>query len=160
MKQIILIGAVFVAVTAAFIYIPRANVAPQTVLVSSPTSASTTVQSLVSTSTRPATRTPATASATTSRAVLKAGDASYAIDVTPSKTVIDAMRALASAGAFAFTGRDYPGLGFFVDSINGEKNANGLYWMLYVNGVSASAGASTVVVHANDVVEWRYEKGF
>lgn len=82
------------------------------------------------------------------------------ITATTSETVIDVMRAAVSSGALAFTGRDYPGLGFFVDSINGQENAGGRYWFLYVNGVSATAGASAVIVKAGDIVEWKYEKSY
>ena len=82
------------------------------------------------------------------------------ITATTSETVIETMRAIASSGAFTFTGRDYPGLGFFVDSINGEKNAGGKYWVFYINEVSATSGVSTAVVKAGDTIEWKYEKGY
>jgi hypothetical protein len=93
-------------------------------------------------------------------AALKVGETTYPLNVSQGGTVIDAMRTLAAASTFAFTGRDYPELGFFVDSINGKKNADGRYWILYLNGLSASAGASTVMVSAGDTVEWKYEKGY
>ena len=82
------------------------------------------------------------------------------VHVTSNETVIEAMRALASTTAFTFVGHDYPGLGFFVDSINGTTNANGKYWILYINGVPATAGVSTATVRAGDTVEWKYEKGY
>lgn len=128
MKKTISIGAVLIAVTVAFLYVPRAPLAPQTI------------------------------SQTIANATFKVGGTAYSTTVRPNETVIEAMRALASLGTFTFTGRDYPGLGFFVDSINGEKDGNGTYWMLYINGVSAATGASSAIVHAGDVVEWKYEK--
>jgi len=70
------------------------------------------------------------------------------------------MRALASTSSFTFAGRDYPSLGFFVDSINGQKNAGGRYWILYVNDVSATNGVSSTVLQAGDLIEWKYEKGY
>lgn len=82
------------------------------------------------------------------------------VNVTAKGMVIDAMRSLASTSAFTFTGRDYPGLGFFVDSINGKKNADGMYWILYVNGVLATAGVSALSVSAGDTIEWKYEKSY
>ena len=53
-----------------------------------------------------------------------------------------------------------PGMGAFVESINGQRNTNGFYWILYVNGTSSPTGASQTLVHANDSLEWRYEKGY
>lgn len=133
MKKTISIGAVIVALTVIFIYSPRASLAPQ------PTSS------------------PGTKSETS--ATLLVGTTSYPFNVRSGETVIDAMRALSSEGAFTFTGRDYPSLGFFVDSINGRANAGGMYWFLYVNGVSAASGASAVTVQPGDIIEWKYEKG-
>ena len=102
----------------------------------------------------------AVAAAATAHATLKVGDTAYPIDVSPNDTLIEAMRALAAASTFTFTGRDYPGLGFFVDSINGKKNADGMYWILYVNGIVAPTGVSATVVHAGDTIEWKYEKSY
>ena len=94
-KNFILICAVFVVViTAAFTYTYRESSAPQTVSVFSGV-------------------------ATTSRATFKVGDTTYLVDIASNETVIGAMRALASTGDLVYTGRDYPGLGTFVDSING-----------------------------------------
>jgi hypothetical protein len=76
------------------------------------------------------------------------------------ETLLSGMETLQSKGAFAYTGRNYPGLGFFVDAINAERNADGMYWVFYVNGVPASKGVSSTIVHERDVIEWKYEKGY
>ena len=104
----------------------------------------------------------AVASEATASATLSVGGIAYPITVAQGATVIDAMRSLAASSAFTFTftGREYPGLGFFVDSINGEENAGGTYWILYVNSVSATVGAGATEVHAGDTIEWRYEKSY
>jgi hypothetical protein len=83
---------------------------------------------------------------------------SYGAYIAENESVLDVMRQLAASQNFAFTGREYPSLGFFVESINGKKNADGAYWFLYVNGTSSDTGASQTMLHAGDVVEWRYEK--
>lgn len=75
-------------------------------------------------------------------------------------TALDAMRAYASSEKFAFTGREYSSLGFFVESINGRKNAGGSYWFLYINGAASEKGVSQAVLRPGDVVEWRYEKEY
>ena len=135
-KQIIFIGAVVaVVVTAAFAYTYRESSVQQTIQVSFDV-------------------------ATTSHATFKVGGKTYPIDVTQGEMVIDAMRALASTGDFSYTGKDYPGLGVFVESINGKKNVGGMYWILYLNGTTTSSGASATVLNDGDTVEWKYEKGF
>lgn len=70
------------------------------------------------------------------------------------------MRTLQESGEFTFSGREYPSLGFFVESINGKYGGDGFYWILYVNGASSNTGASQTKLHAGDAVEWRYEKGY
>lgn len=73
-------------------------------------------------------------------------------------TVLEAMQEYASNSDFAFSGREHPSLGFFVESINGKKNADGKYWILYVNGEQSQKGASQTAVKPNDKVEWRLEE--
>ncbi|MBI4054418.1 MAG: DUF4430 domain-containing protein [Candidatus Doudnabacteria bacterium] len=51
-----------------------------------------------------------------------------------------------------------PGLGEFVQSINGVKPASNEFWAFYVNGESSNVGASSYVAQANDQIEWRMEK--
>ena len=85
---------------------------------------------------------------------------SYTAFATAGSTVIDAMRVLSSTTDFAFSGRDYPSLGFFVESINGQMAENGHNWILYVNGKLSGTGASQTTLKAGDAIEWRYEKNY
>ena len=82
----------------------------------------------------------------------------YSASVPEGSTVIELMHSLGSEG-LKFTGRDYPSLGFFVESINGKKNQKSLFWFLYINGVSSATGASQTRLNAGDSVQWRYKKG-
>ena len=91
---------------------------------------------------------------------LSVGGKSYATFSPIGSSVLDAMRSLASTSDLSFTGRDYPSLGFFVDSINGKKAESGYNWMLYVNGKLSNTGASETHLKAGDTVEWKYEKGY
>ncbi len=77
-----------------------------------------------------------------------------------SGTVLDAMNAQKAAGALSFSGREFPGLGFFVEEINGTRSTDGYYWILYVNGTVSPTGVSQTLLSAGDVIEWRYEKGY
>ncbi len=67
------------------------------------------------------------------------------------------MQGLASSEALTFTGKEFPSLGFFVESINDVKNAGGKYWILYRNGAQSKVGASSATISPGDVIEWRYE---
>lgn len=62
-----------------------------------------------------------------------------------------------SSGSLTYTSRTYPTLGSFLESIDGLKNQNGFYWMLYINGSSSSVGMSQANVVPGDRIEWRYE---
>ena len=62
-----------------------------------------------------------------------------------------------SNGSLTYTSRAYPTLGSFLESIDGLKNQDGFYWMLYINGSSASVGMSHAQVVPGDRIEWRYE---
>jgi len=84
----------------------------------------------------------------------------YAVYTAVGSTVLDAMQAAASSTSFIFTGREYPSLGYFVESIGGKKNADGYYWFLYVNGKSSDTGASQTNLSTGDAVEWRYKKEY
>jgi hypothetical protein len=97
---------------------------------------------------------------TASTASLVVGEQSYIVAVSPDKTVMDAMRRLESSGDITLTGKEYPSMGFFVESINGKRNSADRYWILYINGKLSDSGASQTIVHPGDSIEWRYEKGY
>lgn len=84
------------------------------------------------------------------------GTTTHKVGILTGDTVIDAMQGLVSDRKLMFTGRSFPGLGYFIDSINGVPNAGGKYWVFYVNGASSTEGASWVVLSPGDVVEWRF----
>ncbi len=113
-------------------------------------------------------QTPTTAATNTSETVpsptpnfaLSVGGISHAAFAPTGSTVLDAMSILASTGDFAFTGKDYPSLGFFVESINGQKAESGYNWILYMNGKLSGTGASQTTLSAGDAIEWRYEKSY
>ena len=103
---------------------------------------------------------PATAEAPTPNVTLIVGGKSYSAFAPTDSTALDIMRTLASTSDFTFAGRDYPSLGFFVDSINGKKAENGHSWILYVNGKLSGTGASQTILDAGNTLEWRYEKNY
>jgi hypothetical protein len=162
MKKFIFIGAVSAVVIATIFVYTRENSSLQ-IISDTPSVAASSVPVLhepAASIEASVSSSPPVSTSTVARATVKAGDKTYFVPVTQGETVTAAMRALASTSDFIFTGRDYPGMGEFIDSINGMKNAGGLYWILYVNGVSASSGASAMTVNADDVIEWKYEKSY
>lgn len=86
------------------------------------------------------------------------GSRSYPVAVTQSSpvTVEDAMSA---AAGLQYTTRRFPGIGKYVESVNGlEEDLNaGLFWIYRVNGVKASLGISSLTVEDGDVISWTYE---
>ncbi|MDO8509688.1 MAG: DUF4430 domain-containing protein [bacterium] len=74
--------------------------------------------------------------------------------------VIDAMKKMQADNQITFSGREFPNLGFFISTINGqsEDRTQGLYWFLYVNDKSGNIGASQYIIKPNDKIEWRLKK--
>lgn len=91
---------------------------------------------------------------------LSVEDKRYTVPIQKGSTVLDVMSALRSTAQFSFSGREFPSLGFFVEEINGKKNTDGYYWILYVNGKPSNTGVSQTFLSENDSVEWKYEKGY
>lgn len=60
---------------------------------------------------------------------------------------------------FSYAGKDYPGLGFFVEQIDQveQDKAQGLYWVYRVNGAKASLGVSQQTIMPGDTITWSYE---
>jgi hypothetical protein len=82
----------------------------------------------------------------------------YSANVFENSNVIDAMEQIALEGNLKFETRNFLGLGEFIESINGIRNGNGKYWFLYVNGESASVGASQYILSPGDAIEWRFKE--
>lgn len=81
--------------------------------------------------------------------------------LTPGKNVYDAMAELSqvSSQPFIFSTKNYPGMGQFVEEINGIKNdfKQNKYWIYYINNKSAIAGISQYIIQQGDIIEWKYE---
>lgn len=54
--------------------------------------------------------------------------------------------------------KDYgPGMGEFVQSIDGVTPGSGKFWKFYVNGQSSNVGASSYVLRDGDKIEWKID---
>jgi hypothetical protein len=85
---------------------------------------------------------------------------SFELPIEGGTSLADAMTALAKHSDFSFRSHESSGMGMFIDSIEGLSNADGYYWILWINGAKAGVGASSLVLHPGDEVGWRYEKGY
>lgn len=99
----------------------------------------------------------------TVQAVIEVQGLSYKISVPEGSTAYDLMVAAAfQYEDFSFKGKEFSGLGFFVEEINGlaQDKQGGIYWIYYINGEKAPLGVSQYKLKANDVIAWSYEKEY
>lgn len=90
---------------------------------------------------------------------LRIGDLVYKISLPSGSSVYDLMNLALKSTQFRFEGKKFPGMGFFVDEINGIKQdaRRGKYWIYYINDKEAQVGVSTYIIKPNDVISWKYE---
>ncbi len=84
----------------------------------------------------------------------------YEGGVSEGSTVYELIKFLQDSRDFSFRGKQFPGLGFFVEEINGlaQNSRERMYWIYYINGETASVGVSQYIIQPNDIIEWRYEQ--
>lgn len=87
-------------------------------------------------------------------------DKNYSLQIKENSTVYDAMKLLSDQGSVSFVTKEFKGLGYFIQEMNGIKNdtSSGIYWFYYVNGKPAKIGISNFILKANDLITWKYEK--
>ena len=84
----------------------------------------------------------------------------YQVNVALGSSAYDAMVQAQEALDLSFEGTEFPGLGFFIEEINGlrQNPKTGKYWIYYINGVSGKVGISAYIIKAHDIISWKYEK--
>ncbi|PLX29017.1 hypothetical protein C0581_00285 [Candidatus Parcubacteria bacterium] len=85
----------------------------------------------------------------------------YTLPFTENTSVHDMMMTLSamSSQPFYFETTEFPGMGYFVNSINGKEQdvKKGIYWIYYVNNKTSTVGISNYIIKKGDVIEWKYE---
>jgi len=88
----------------------------------------------------------------------------YKINVGDGATVYDVMNIIQDSeenkenkNNFSFASKEYPGLGIFIDEINGIKGVPGKYWIYYINDKEASVGISKYILKDGDIISWKQE---
>jgi hypothetical protein len=92
-------------------------------------------------------------------ATIKINDQQYELSLSEKSTVYDALQKLTMEKKITISMKEFSGLGYFVEEINGTKNDNqaGQYWIYYINGQSAKVGISSYILKNNDLITWKYE---
>ena len=76
----------------------------------------------------------------------------------PGATVFSLLEELAQREDFELSYKNYPGMGVFVESIQGVKNGtDNKYWQYWVNDKLGEVAADKKEVKAGDKIEWRFE---
>jgi len=145
-----LLGA-FVLFGGAFAYMsaPESQLATPAIIEVEGSSHETREEARVS----PAPKTPLSEpeAAPTAATASPSGQSFYTIPVVSETTVLQTMEAYAEAnGDFSFSGREFPGLGFFVEEIGGLRNRDGFYWTLFINNALSEKGAAAAEVSSGD----------
>ncbi len=74
-------------------------------------------------------------------------------------SVYDMLVAAQKKGLISFSGRQFSGVGFFVEEIDGlrQDGQKGMYWIYAVNGTKAHVGVSSYGLRVGDRVTFTYE---
>ena len=91
----------------------------------------------------------------TEKIILLLGEETVNFSVTPNTTFHNALLYLKNNGKISFSGKNYPGLGFFVTDIGSLHAGNGKNLLYYINGKEASVGVSSYTLKDGDIIEWK-----
>src|SRR3989344_848736 len=93
------------------------------------------------------------------RATLLAAGQEYEAWLPEGSTAYDLLISAAENSEFEFRGKNFWGLGFFVEEINGlaQNPKEDMYWIYYINGEKALVGVSQYTIQPNNSIEWKYE---
>ena len=94
---------------------------------------------------------------TSEAAILEINGIKYNSKITGPLSVYDFMTQLQDEGKITFEEKNYPGMGKFIEGINGIKNGRKKNWIYYVNGKKAGIGVSNYQINKGDIVSWKYE---
>lgn len=83
----------------------------------------------------------------------------YPVQFIENSSVYQVLKQLNDEGKITINFKDYSGLGYFVDGIDGihTDTVHAKYWIYYINGAKAQIGISNYFLKQNDVITWKYE---
>lgn len=94
------------------------------------------------------------------KATVVVSDKSYEVSIPENKNIYDLMTLLMNNSKdnnFTFHAKEYGGMGYFVDMVNGVYGSPGAYWIYYINNKKATVGISQYVVKNGDIIRWAQE---
>jgi hypothetical protein len=89
------------------------------------------------------------------QATVSVGNTTIYLSFTPNTVFYDALLREKNAGKITFSGRNYPGLGFFVTDIGTLHSGDGKNLLYYINGKEATVGVSLYKLKDGDIIEWK-----
>ena len=83
----------------------------------------------------------------------------YQVSLFKGSSAYDLMVRAQETYGLQFKGKEFPGLGFFIQEINDLEQSPrfGKYWIYYINGTRADVGISVYIVNTHDNISWKYE---
>ncbi len=84
----------------------------------------------------------------------------YTLNVPEGSTAYDVMKLASETSGLSFRGKDFGGIGFFVEEINGVSQHHPMYWIYSINGKKSQVGVSQYRLQPGDVISWSYEKSY
>lgn len=94
------------------------------------------------------------------KAILEINGIKYESEIADQMSVYDFMTQLQNEGKITFKEKNYPGMGKFIEEINGVKGSGEKYWIYYINNKKAEVGVSNYKLNPGDVVSWKYESSY
>lgn len=91
---------------------------------------------------------------------LVVGGRTYDLQFREGETLYQAMRRLETTSGLTIQGKNFSGIGFFIDELNGIKNGGGKYWVYSVNGVKATLGVEGYRPKPGERIVWTFEESY
>ena len=98
---------------------------------------------------------PITEAKTTESATILAGNIKTNLSFSKNISLYDVLTKAKSNNEINFSGKNYPGLGFFVNEIGTLQMKDGKNLLYYINGKEASVGVSSYILKNGDIIEWK-----
>jgi hypothetical protein len=105
----------------------------------------------------PNTVTKSVSSPNTEKITILFGKEKTELSVPINTTFYDALMQAKDAGTLKLSGKNYPGLGFFVTEIGELRAENGKDLLYYINSKEANVGVSSYILKDGDIIEWKLE---
>lgn len=92
--------------------------------------------------------------------IIEIAGAKHNLAIEENATVYDAMISLINNKSITAEFKEFKGMGYFIEEINGIKgnNKTSEYWFFYINGESSMIGISQYKLKNNDLITWKYTK--